>query len=45
MQYMMQSMMNWVYGGAGLVFWLTAVLVWVVLALLIVYLWKKINNK
>lgn len=41
---MMQSMMGLAYGGAGLIFWVTLLLVWAVLILAIVYLWKQINK-
>ncbi len=41
---MMQMMNGWAYGGLGFVFWVTILLVWAVLALLVVYLWNRIKK-
>lgn len=43
---MMQYMFGgWGMGGAGVFFWITALLIWSTLVLLIAYLWKLINKK
>ncbi len=43
---MMQMMQGLGYGMGGLnvIFWLTTILVWAALILLIAYLWKQINK-
>ncbi len=43
---MMQMMQGLGYGMGGLnfIFWITTVLVWAVLILLVAYLWKQINK-
>ena len=35
---------NWGMSGAGVFFWITTLLIWGVLALLIAYLWKLIKK-
>lgn len=46
MYQMMQAMQGLGYGmsGLSLVFWITTILVWAVLTLLIAYLWSKIKK-
>ena len=39
------GMMDYGWGGFGLVFWITTLLVWAVLVLLIVALWRRISQK
>lgn len=38
------GMMGYGWGGAGFVFWVTTLLVWAVLVLLIVALWRWIQR-